>query len=62
MIFIAICSCLLTLARGKVNPDIEAGESINISMCVYVCMHSSTVKASSVWGWNSRRQINDVVV
>ena len=34
MIFIAICSCLLTLAGGKVNPDIEAGESVDISMCV----------------------------
>ena len=38
MIFIAICSCLLTLTGGKVNPDIEAGESVNIIMCVCVCV------------------------
>ena len=38
MIFIAICSCLLTLASGKVNPDIEAGKSVDISVCVFVCV------------------------
>ena len=38
MIFIAICSCLLTLASGKVNPDIEAGKSVDISVCVCVFM------------------------
>ena len=48
MIFIAICSCLLTLAGGKVNPDAKAGESADISMCVCLC--PSTVKVSSVWG------------
>lgn len=39
MIFIAICSCLLTLASGKVNPDIEAGKSVDISVCVCVCVY-----------------------
>ena len=32
MIFIAICFSLLTLAGGKVNPDIEVGESVDISV------------------------------
>ena len=54
MIFIAICSCLLTLAGGKVNPDIEAGKSVDISVCVFVC--------ASVWRLNSRGQINNVVL
>ena len=30
--------------------------------CVCVCLRPSTVKASSFWGWNSRGQINDVVL
>ena len=29
---------------------------------VCVCLRASTVKASSVWGWNSTGQINDVVL
>ena len=31
-------------------------------MCVWVCLPPSTEKASSVWVWNSRGQINDVVL
>ena len=33
-----------------------------VCVCVCVCLRPSTVKASSVWGWNSRGQINDVVL
>ena len=32
------------------------------SVCVCVCLRPSTVKVSSVWGWNSRGQISDVVL
>ena len=31
-------------------------------VCVCVCLRPSTVKASFIWGWNSRGQINDVVM
>ena len=31
------------------------------NMCVYVCLRPSTVKASSVWIWNSQGQINNVL-
>ena len=31
-------------------------------MCVWVCLPPSTENASSVWVWNSRGQINDVVL
>ena len=39
-------------------------ETIVISddVCVCVCLRPSTEKASSVWIWNSRGQINDVVL
>ena len=33
-----------------------------VCVCVYVCLRSSTMKASSVWGWDFRGQINDVVL
>ena len=32
------------------------------SVCVYVRVRPSTVKVSSVWGWNSGGQINDIVL
>ena len=31
-------------------------------LCVCVCLRPSTLKVSSVWGWKSRVQINDVVL
>ena len=33
-----------------------------VSLFVCVCLRPSTVKVSSVSGWNSRGQINDVVL
>ena len=33
-----------------------------VCVCVCVCVHPSTVKVSSVWGWNSIGQINVVVL
>ena len=33
-----------------------------VCVCVCVCLRPSTVNASSVWSWNSRGQINDVVL
>ena len=30
--------------------------------CVCVCLRPSTVNALSVWDWNSRGKINDVVL
>ena len=31
-------------------------------VCMCVCLRPSTSKASSIWGWKSRVQINDVVL
>ena len=56
--------------RRKIS-HIERGEHLITSLlltrvCVFVyvcvCLRPSTVKASSVWGWNSRGQINDIVL
>ena len=33
-----------------------------VCVCVCVCLRRSTMKALSVLGWNSRGQINDVVL
>ena len=35
---------------------------VRFSFRVCVCLRPSTLKASSVWGWKSRVQINDVVL
>ena len=37
-------------------------KTIYIEDLVCVCLRPSTLKASSVWGWKSRVQINDVVL
>ena len=33
-----------------------------VCVCVCVCLRPSIVKACYVWGWNSRGEINDVVL
>ena len=33
-----------------------------VYVCVCVCLRPSTVKVSSVWGWNSNGQINNIVL
>ena len=47
----AVCVCVLCVCV-----------SVRVCVCVCVCLRPSTVNASSVWSWNSRGQINDVVL
>ena len=40
----------------------SASQFLLLCVRACVCLRPSIVKASSVWGWNSRGQINDVVL
>ena len=46
----------------KIVRNIERPTSIFLLLCLCVCLRPSTLKTSSVWGWKSRVQINDVVL
>ena len=48
--------------RVPVNVTILCRISDCVCACVCVCLPPSTLKASSVWGWKSRVQVNDVVL
>ena len=52
-IYISVCTCVYVCV------------CVYVYVCVCVCCVSSrpsTVRASSVWGWKSRGQINDVAL
>ena len=42
--------------------DVCVCEHVCVCVCVSVCLRPSTVKVSSLVGWNSRGQISDVVL